>query len=789
MIIARSNRKIKKKGKTSLEGVGAVEAWWQGILPERGNQLLFLFAFSGLILLLFYPPFFRGLFFPGEQRWTLALASLLVFLTLCWQFSAGQGRFLSHPMDYAALALVLVYGLAALRPASYDLALNGLAKVILYFFTFWLVSRLAGGKRTSIILHTLYFSAAGVALAALLSATEIIQVKDSFLGGRFYSTLQYPNALASFVGAALILGLYLWVRSPRWRGLAYAVFNYLLLMVFIGTGSRGGFLVFPPVLLLYLALSPRSYRSQTLLHLLLITPAALLACSRFIPLAEAKAFTMAWGWFGLGILLVLAGELLLRFLETRASALARWVLGLLLILLFLGGGAFYLWHQKAAAPASSSGDLGVWSRVLPPQVAQRLKDFSLETKSSRERLIWTGDALKMIKDRPILGFGGGGWEAAYRGYQSYFYNSTQVHNDYAQVAVETGLLGLGILAVFWSLFFFYGTKLYLHAKGGDRLEALSLLLAALTIGLHAAIDFDLALGAVSMMLWALFGLVRSRVQEIWGRTYAPRRGELMAVGVLCGVLIVWSLLYVAGEASAREAAAAYSQGDLARATRHMREACLYNPFSATYRADLGLILLQQGKEEEALNWARRAVQLDPYNLNVLGNLASIYWKTGQGEEAIKTMEEARTKAPWVGAIWESLGRMYVESGIQYLRSGEKDKARCRFQEMLSLYQEAESRMALLEKYKDLHQPKGLRLSPEMQLLWGISHYFLGDEVKAAKGFEAAAKEASLAQEARMWQALLAHRQGDHEKAKRLMEELKGDPRWAQLYASLKDLSL
>ncbi|MBE3572285.1 MAG: hypothetical protein IMW95_04985, partial [Moorella humiferrea] len=183
--MARSKRKPvetntkeeNKKGKVIPLTSAIKSGKKQKVNNEEGNKTLFFLAFGGLMLLLFYPPFFRGLFFPVEQRWTLLFAAVLFFLTYLWKLSRREAALLNHPLDFAAAALVVVYILAAVKPASRSLAVAEVAKVFLYFLTYWLVSRLGGGRRSLYLLNTMYLAAAGTALAALFSATEIVYIK------------------------------------------------------------------------------------------------------------------------------------------------------------------------------------------------------------------------------------------------------------------------------------------------------------------------------------------------------------------------------------------------------------------------------------------------------------------------------------------------------------------------------------------------------------------------------------------------------------------------------------
>lgn len=751
------------------------------LLPAGGNQFLFSVAFAGTVLLLFYPPFFRGLFFPVEQRWTLLLAIVLFFITYLWKLSCREVTFLKGPLDYTAAALVVVYILAALKPASQSLAVAEVAKVLLYFLVYWLVARLGGEERNTYFIHALYLATVGTALAALLTATELIYIKDGFLGGRFYSTLQYPNALASYVGAGLILGFYLWAKAGQNYRYLYGAANYLLLMVYLGSGSRGAYLLFPPLLVLFCILTPKSYRKEVTIHLIICLVAALAANVGFIPNAVAKSYFAAWGWFGLGLIVALGGQYLL-LLVSRLLASPRAVKALAVfvaVVLLLAGGLF-LASQPAVQPtANSDQPEGILNRIIPPQIMSRLQSINLATSSSQHRLYWTEDALKMVKDRPLLGFGGGGWEAAYRQYQSYFYNSTQVHNHYAQVAVETGLLGFTVLATIWLLFLFCIGRCYSRNQGQGRLLPLAVGIAALYLGVHAVIDFNLALGAISILLWACFGMARSldtrypvTMPALSPRVFKQKQvAYFTAITLACLVMFVFCISYLLGVSCTYRAAAALQHNNLEATAVSLAEASRYDPFTASYHYDLAGIYLNLGDADNALKYALAASNREPYNVSILTRLAEAYWQCGQIEQAVATMERARDASPWVAGIWENLGQTYTAAGIHYLKTGQEENARQMFMLAADLTAEIEARLVALEKYKNLHQSGGLELTPLIYLRQAIGQYFLGQYENAAANLNLAAADPAVKAEAQLWQAVLAFQEGNEAQAEQLLAEV------------------
>lgn len=65
------------------------------------------------------------------------------------------------------------------------------------------------------------------------------------------------------------------------------------------------------------------------------------------------------------------------------------------------------------------------------------------------RFIYSRDALKLLKDSPVLGIGAGGWRYYQYGVQSTGYSVNYVHNGVIQLWLDYGITGFaGIAAIF-----------------------------------------------------------------------------------------------------------------------------------------------------------------------------------------------------------------------------------------------------------------------------------------------------------------------------------------------------
>ena len=96
------------------------------------------FVFLGILI--FYPPFFRGLFF-NEDMFLYHIITALVFI-LIWANKIYQKdyTFLKTPLDWAIFAYAGVY-LLSLIGAVHPAGLLWIFKVLNYFMVFWMITQ------------------------------------------------------------------------------------------------------------------------------------------------------------------------------------------------------------------------------------------------------------------------------------------------------------------------------------------------------------------------------------------------------------------------------------------------------------------------------------------------------------------------------------------------------------------------------------------------------------------------------------------------------------------------
>jgi O-antigen ligase len=123
------------------------------------------------------------------------------------------------------------------------------------------------------------------------------------------------------------------------------------------------------------------------------------------------------------------------------------------------------------------------------------------------------DSLRMLRDRPALGWGLGTFPIVYPSYRSFFSNLwvNEAHNDFVQTLVETGVIGFIFAASFLVLLFRRGLHNLKHWRSEIQSSmALAAFLGCIGILVHGFFDFNLQIPANAAFFFALSALVTVR---------------------------------------------------------------------------------------------------------------------------------------------------------------------------------------------------------------------------------------------------------------------------------------
>jgi len=355
------------------------------------------------------------------------------------------------------------------------------------------------------------------------------------------------------------------------------------------------------------------------------------------------------------------------------------------------------YNVKIQDPASEKmvKNLALNYKYIPNALVTRLDDIRA-TKSGVQRLVYYSDGLKIMKDRPLLGAGGGAWSLLYFMYQSYSYISSQAHNYFLQLGVETGIVGLLVLLVLLLIFVF----MYVFERkrsdessesGGDGVKVIqsAVFTAICSLFMHSFIDFDFSLASVFILVWMLLGLYNSRYKAMkldglkkpsgyehkltaWIQ-YLLSRVKKIGFSPVLGIILTiavgtFSVLFLTAKGYANDSQTA-SYYDTEEALQKMKIASVLNPFNIDYKIGYANLIveksdLSQQEFDKAFELIIEAEKDSRYNADSLTKIGAFYLSVGYIDKGLEVINSASWLKPLLPESWETVINAY-SSVIDY----------------------------------------------------------------------------------------------------------------------------
>ncbi|MHB9145051.1 MAG: O-antigen ligase family protein [Symbiobacteriia bacterium] len=760
-----------------------------------------------LAALLFVGPLVRGLFFAPEQLLAAGFVFVVTVLWLLDRLKAGRAVFRGWSLvELGAALLPVAYGLAYAQAVHPQSALLGFVTIAAGYGLF-LMSRDAplSGSRGRLLISTVITSGALVAAIGVLSYVGLVQLPGAVTvpwravaaAGRVGSTLQYYNTLAAYLGVAIMLSL--GVQAPQatwWQTAPWRAAAGLMAVTLALTQSRGVVAIFPVASLVLIALAPRGRKLQTLSEVVGVGAAALLTLGPITEATRGGQPLAALGWVCVAALVASGpwGEVP-RPLK-RLGPLARPLIATVLVALAVAAGVY---GRVAGTPVATRVTTSAAAAIDAAQGEEMLP------QNQAERWLYMQDAWRMFQDRPLLGGGAGAWASLFARYRTAPYYTTQTHSFYAQVATDTGAVGLIGLVLFLAGLAVAAVRvLRVRPSGSARMQLAGGLAALVMLLAHAAVDFDLSFLSMSTLLWVLAGSLHGDARRL---TTEEREGDLEAAerrflvgspspadraagvardlaagskgmgsrwsfSVLLAGFIAASavvLLLLGGEAFRSWAGVRRAQGRTGSAERNYQRALRFNPRDdATYLALADLYTQEtadlrvtnpaatrqlQALADDAVRMAQRAATLNPFDPLVRAALARTYLRVGRFADALAEGRRVGEEDPWGISGYEVVAQAEVALGVAALQNGETGVARAHFDAVI---QEGIQVLAVGNRFDrlPLHFGRKPQLRGALALAMGKADYFLRNPKEAEKYLNTARWDPRSAPEGDAWLALL-----------------------------------
>lgn len=176
----------------------------------------------------------------------------------------------------------------------------------------------------------------------------------------------------------------------------------------------------------------------------------------------------------------------------------------------------------------------VMQRLENTAITDEGKPAARAEETLEQRQAGARDALAMIRQRPVSGYGGGTFYAvfpAFKGPAAYGGNYDHTHNDYVEIAADTGLVGLALLMAAVAL---SAARIARLMDDGEprhhRGLATGLAMAVCVMVMHAMVDFPLQIPAnaltFTVLLAAAWSMKPRRDDSVSKRPPADRTAEL-----------------------------------------------------------------------------------------------------------------------------------------------------------------------------------------------------------------------------------------------------------------------
>jgi hypothetical protein len=650
---------------------------------------------SGLLLLVCLGLYYKK-FKIDEQRDLVASASILLPLTYALSLFVAVSHYTSMNMLFIQSMYVAVFIIAfyLLKQKQVNVVIQNAIMAIAYFIVgFGLLNWLGSSKLAGALVG--WFS------NTVRNDIYLDAVMTDSNGLRLTSIFQYANTYAAFLMAFLFVAIFALIRSKKWYGtLTHGFMLVPIIVSILLTLSRGGLVLLPVVFILLLLFLKPAQQILWILHLgvagivslLITTPVTNLGIELNANFTSSSALK---GWaYLLGASLVVAGLswVIQRFvapwlyakLENWSSRkrTGLWIpLGSVALVAIV---AFLLIGTSAKS-------------ILPDNMETRLENINFQQHSVLERITFYKDAMKVVKDYPILGAGGGGWSSLYEHYQNNPYTSRQVHNFFLQFLIEVGILGFIVFMGFILYIFYKYIRGYVKRDKNDFENGFFYLIIALSILVHSLLDFNMSYAFMGILVFlGLAGMAvvmdSKKLRKNWNKA-GIRLGYFAALTIGTVFLLFLSISYIGSSNAALKGknlirvSTSYEEikAPLVKALKTRPN----HPESAISLSAMDMTVFKQTQDEqflvEANNVLTRALKDEPYNKYLLAQMAGYYDLKGQSDLAYNVYLENADKFNWDINWYDTLISRSFTLGQQALNQKDEVKKEKYFAEELEAY--------------------------------------------------------------------------------------------------------
>lgn len=576
-------------------------------------------------------PYYRGLYFRENYIVSFIFISSVLLIILIPKIITKIEIHAIGLMDVFMFALAVTYVVSFSNSVNPQEGFDSVLKYMSYFMLYFIIRELttSNDKCKNIIKLGIAISILLVGFTGILNMAGVLEYKGAVADNRLYGAFQYANTTGAVLASGIVyfLGLVYNVRKSK----LYMFYNLCIAIIFtafILTLSWGAFLVFCIALLIGFIVSDIHMKFYIIESLTITLVSSLSMIVRFVNGNIAEGFYL---YFSIAIILALVlsyvfYKINIKYLEQAEKKTLNKIFIIIIVLLILACVVLYFASDTLSAYVSN-----LWNK-------------DLKARNASDRLIFTKDAIKIFKDYPLFGTGGGGWKSLYKQYQSFAYNSAEAHNYFVQLAVESGIFGLAFtLAIIIILMWNFINEVLIRRE----YNSLHIYMAIAVLLGHSAIDFDLSLVAPMLILTALIGILDAESPlTIKNNSFYKYIVSAVALFVLFFSLSINSGIEVG------HVAASISNSDIIKSMQLYEKAMKRDKYNAAYRIDYAQIECVNFLNSQDIKHKNsmminidEAFKLDSYNFQYANVIINMFLNTGEIDRALEVADDIVKKQP------------------------------------------------------------------------------------------------------------------------------------------------
>lgn len=342
------------------------------------------------------------------------------------------------------------------------------------------------------------------------------------------------------------------------------------------------------------------------------------------------------------------------------------------------------------------------NKYLPDAIISIFEGVQV-SNSTLIRSIYYRDGIKILKDHLFFGWGGSAWNRIYKSYQSYYYTTQNAHNYFLQIAIECGILGIIIVLMIFIaiIFMFLSQKLnkYVIEPKTKILKSI-FIISIVAMFAHSAIDFDLSLPSVFLLLWVIIALFNSG----WKEEFYKNKESNLVIGttdnnlkililkiikkivnskqlylnpivgmVIVAFVIIVPISIVTARVYHSSAEKELSQNDIEKAIMSLKKAADTDIFRPEYKIDYAnLLVLRKNINDEDISLAKceisKAESLSKYRGDLLSKIGQFYLNLNEIDKGLGCFDREIILEPLVPEAWENRIKAYKAVAINYLQN-------------------------------------------------------------------------------------------------------------------------